>query len=124
MSSRYSSSHTEYERSHRETKGEDFHRYTERSSERISGPSKERPSETMRGDPEPQYAQVNKRPKDSSQMDSSRRGEDNRSVSSYHSQRHDRDRDTRSLDGDRRRTPRRTMDEVNVSCTTIYFNDT
>ncbi|XP_031573383.1 tight junction protein ZO-1-like isoform X3 [Actinia tenebrosa] len=121
LSSRYSTSYSEHERSHREINGDDFHRISEHSSERVIG--SERPTD-MRGDPEPQYAQVTKRPKDSSLMDSSRRGEDNRSVSSYHSQRHDRDRDTRSLDGDRRRTPRRTMDEVNPSESYIYEKNT
>jgi hypothetical protein len=105
VSSRYSSSYSEQERSHREINGDDFHRSSERFSEKTTD---------MRGDPEPQYAQVNKRVKDS-HTDSNRRGEDNRSVSSHHSHHSRHDRDSRSLDGDRRRTPRRAMDEVKVS---------
>lgn len=68
----------------------------------------------MRGEPEPHYARVNKRPRDYD-----RAGDDNRSVGSHHSRHSERER----RGDDYRRTPKR-ADELHVSTTCNFTTQT
>lgn len=68
----------------------------------------------MRGEPEPHYAQVNKRPRD---MD--RVADDNRSVGSHHSRHSER---AGRGDDHYRKTPRR-ADELNVSTNLVRLQN-